>query len=159
VLTTFILHDAVLPSCLSFSFKLLGDLYFFCSLDCNFFAVPTFTLCICIKFYYIRDPMLEPTRDNILRWMKWLIADCRAGDSLFISFSGHGSQVKDERGQERDGMNETLCPVDFTVAGMIVDDEVRKTKNMIFYLPRPSFFSSYFLIQQQSTHQKKRIEQ
>ena len=32
---------------------------------------------------------------------------------LMCGLAGHGSQTKDWSGDERDGMNETLCPCDF----------------------------------------------
>lgn len=59
--------------------------------------------------------------------MVWLVQGCQAGDSLVFHFSGHGSQQRDTRGEELDGMNETLCPVDFSTAGMITDDEINDT--------------------------------
>jgi hypothetical protein len=37
---------------------------------------------------------------------------------------GHGAQQEDRHGYEEDGMNETICPVDFQQAGMISDDEM-----------------------------------
>ena len=44
------------------------------------------------------------------------------GDAFFFHFSGHGSRVKDTDGDEADGWDETICPVDYDRAGMIVDD-------------------------------------
>jgi metacaspase-1 len=40
--------------------------------------------------------------------------------------AGHGSQKRDFSGDEKDGMNETLCPTDFERAGQIVDDELNR---------------------------------
>ena len=74
-----------------------------------------------------RDPRLWPTRANILAAMRWLVADARAGDSLFFHYSGHGAQTQDWSGDEYDGYNETLCPCDFrNGGGMIVDDELNQ---------------------------------
>lgn len=70
------------------------------------------------------DPLCMPTRDNILRGFNWLREGAKAGDSLILHYSGHGGSVKDTDGDEEDGMDETLCPVDYASAGMIVDDEV-----------------------------------
>lgn len=56
--------------------------------------------------------------------MRALVADAQPGDSLWFSFSGHGSQVADTSGDEADGMDETLCPADYTTAGQIVDDDI-----------------------------------
>ncbi|KAF0694842.1 Aste57867_14306 [Aphanomyces stellatus] len=66
----------------------------------------------------------KPTRANILAGMRWLVENARPGDSLFLHYSGHGSQQKDEDGDEADGMDETICPVDYDTAGMITDDEM-----------------------------------
>lgn len=52
------------------------------------------------------------------------MADSRPGDSLWFSFSGHGSQIKDYNGDEADGMDETILPVDYKTAGHIVDDDL-----------------------------------
>lgn len=64
-----------------------------------------------------------PTRRNILNAMHQLVAGAQPGDSLFFHFSGHGGQVKDTSGDEDDGLDETLIPMDWRKAGHIVDDE------------------------------------
>ncbi|KAI5789562.1 hypothetical protein FPQ18DRAFT_306912 [Pyronema domesticum] len=43
---------------------------------------------------------LQPTRKNILSAMKWLVDDAQPNDSLFLFYSGHGSQVIDRDGDE-----------------------------------------------------------
>lgn len=48
----------------------------------------------------------------------------KAGDSLILHYSGHGGSVKDLDGDEEDGMDETLIPVDYQQAGQIVDDDI-----------------------------------
>ena len=57
----------------------------------------------------------------------WLVQGCQAGDSLVFHYSGHGSQQRNYTGDEVDGYDETLCPVDFKTQGMIVDDEINDT--------------------------------
>lgn len=74
-----------------------------------------------------RDPYRIPTKQNIRMAMAWLVAGCRAGDSLVFHYSGHGSQQRDYDGDEVDGKDETLCPLDFETNGMIVDDEINDT--------------------------------
>jgi hypothetical protein len=69
-------------------------------------------------------PAFQPTRQNIYNASRWLVGDARAGDSLFFSFSGHGSQLRDPLGEELDGMDETILPVDFKRAGQIRDTEL-----------------------------------
>mmetsp|Transcript_16322 Transcript_16322/g.39051 ORF Transcript_16322/g.39051 Transcript_16322/m.39051 type:complete len:346 (-) Transcript_16322:138-1175(-) len=71
-----------------------------------------------------KDPKCIPTRQNILAAFRWLRNGAKAGDSLILHYSGHGGSVKDEDGDEEDGMDETLIPVDYQKAGHIVDDEI-----------------------------------
>ncbi|CAN8067516.1 unnamed protein product [Agarophyton chilense] len=68
----------------------------------------------------------RPDRRTILDSLKWLVDRARPGESLWFSFSGHGSQVLDTSGDESDGYDETLLSVDYKVAGPIVDDELYK---------------------------------
>lgn len=70
------------------------------------------------------DPNSIPTRANILSAFRWLRNGAKAGDSLILHYSGHGGSVKDTDGDEEDGMDETLIPVDYQKAGHIVDDEI-----------------------------------
>ncbi|KAL2109170.1 hypothetical protein VUR80DRAFT_2858 [Thermomyces stellatus] len=71
-----------------------------------------------------RDPRSQPTRENILRAMAWLVNGAEANDSLFFHFSGHGGQTKDLDGDEDDGYDEVIYPVDYKSAGHIVDDHM-----------------------------------
>ncbi|XP_057520000.1 metacaspase-1-like [Amaranthus tricolor] len=74
-----------------------------------------------------RNPYKIPTIENIRIGMAWLVAGCRPGDSLVFHYSGHGSQQRNYNGDEVDGFDETLCPLDFETRGMIVDDEINET--------------------------------
>lgn len=73
------------------------------------------------------DPYKIPTKHNIRMAMFWLVQGCQSGDSLVFHFSGHGSQQRNYTGDEIDGFDETLCPVDFETQGMIVDNEINAT--------------------------------
>ncbi|GIZ38007.1 hypothetical protein CKM354_000143400 [Cercospora kikuchii] len=73
-----------------------------------------------------QNPMSQPTKQNILRAMHWLVKDARPNDSLFFHYSGHGGQTKDLDGDEDDGYDEVIYPVDFRQAGHIVDDEMHR---------------------------------
>lgn len=42
----------------------------------------------------------QPTRQNILEAMKWLVGGAQPNDSLFFHYSGHGGQAKDVSGDE-----------------------------------------------------------
>jgi len=54
------------------------------------------------------------------------VKDAKPNDSLFFHYSGHGGQTKDRDGDEDDGYDEVIYPVDFTVNGHIVDDEMHR---------------------------------
>ncbi|KAL2210750.1 hypothetical protein CC79DRAFT_1319602 [Sarocladium strictum] len=70
--------------------------------------------------------MSIPTKQNILRAMHWLVKDARPNDSLFFHYSGHGGQTKDLDGDEPDGYDEVIYPVDFRHKGHITDDEMHR---------------------------------
>lgn len=92
-----------------------------------------------------QNPMSQPTKQNILRAMHWLVKDARSNDSLFFHYSGkwalslfcpgrpiltvpkgHGGQTKDLDGDEEDGYDEVIYPVDFRQVGHITDDEMHR---------------------------------
>eukprot|EP00928_Gymnodinium_smaydae_P037763 TRINITY_DN26174_c0_g1_i1.p1 TRINITY_DN26174_c0_g1~~TRINITY_DN26174_c0_g1_i1.p1 ORF type:complete len:331 (-),score=56.07 TRINITY_DN26174_c0_g1_i1:62-1054(-) len=75
-----------------------------------------------------------PTRENILSAMDWLVDGAEAGDYRFMHYSGHGGSVRDTSGDEEDRKDETLCPVDYQDAGMILDDEVNQ--RLVMAMPR-----------------------
>ncbi|KAK3002143.1 hypothetical protein RJ639_022324, partial [Escallonia herrerae] len=70
------------------------------------------------------DPLRIPTRHNMQWAMDWLVQGCQSGDSLVFYYTGHGSSVPNFNGDERDGYDEALCPVDYMTAGKILDDEI-----------------------------------
>ena len=65
--------------------------------------------------------------------LNWLVQGCQPGDSLLFHYSGRGSRQRNSRGNEVDGYDETLCPLDFETQGMIVDDDI----NAIIVRPLP----------------------
>ncbi|CAB9515511.1 Metacaspase-1 [Seminavis robusta] len=66
----------------------------------------------------------NPTRKNIMNALQRLALESQPGDSVFFHYSGHGGSLPDDNGDEEDGMDETLIPVDFKSAGQIRDDEL-----------------------------------
>lgn len=68
-----------------------------------------------------------PTKRNIRNALRWLVHGCQSGDSLVFHYSGHGSQVRDRDGDEVDGYDESLLPVDYDTDGRLVDDEINAT--------------------------------
>jgi len=87
------------------------------------------------------DTEYKPTNKNIIEGLKWLLStnscdefghECKPLDSslnpeLFFHYSGHGGYVIDTDGDEVDGFDETLCPIDYLTCGMITDDTIRDT--------------------------------
>ncbi|KAG8063180.1 hypothetical protein GUJ93_ZPchr0003g17637 [Zizania palustris] len=73
-----------------------------------------------------RDPRKQATKENIRRAMDWLVQGCSYGDSLVFQFSGQGVQVEDEDGDEMDGYDEAICPMDSFQQGPILDDEINE---------------------------------
>ncbi|KAJ7602536.1 caspase domain-containing protein [Roridomyces roridus] len=69
-------------------------------------------------------PRGKPTRQNIIDAMHWLVDDARPHDAMFFHYAGHGGQTPDLDGDELDGYDETIYPVDYKLAGHIVDDEM-----------------------------------
>lgn len=67
---------------------------------------------------------MMPTKANILEAFRWLTEAAQPGDHLFLHYSGHGGQMEDRHGDEKDGKDETLMPCDFQRAGQITDDQL-----------------------------------
>lgn len=65
-----------------------------------------------------------PTKANIFWAIQSLVRNSRSGDVVFTHFSGHGGRVKDTDGDEADGFDECLVPVNFKQAGFIKDDDL-----------------------------------
>jgi hypothetical protein len=68
--------------------------------------------------------MKLPTAANIVTGIHWLVQDAEPDDSLFFHYSGHGGSLEDKDGDEADGMDECICPLDYTDAGVILDDQL-----------------------------------
>jgi len=66
----------------------------------------------------------RPTSVNILAAFKKLASEAKSGDACFVHYSGHGCSIRDDDGDEGDGKDEALCPVDYQQAGVLRDDDV-----------------------------------
>ncbi|KAF2294086.1 hypothetical protein GH714_007414 [Hevea brasiliensis] len=80
-----------------------------------------------------KEPGLTPKKKNIEIYLKWLVHDCRAGDSLVFYFSGLGLRRPDLNFEEWDGFEETICPVDF-IEGLILANDINNT--IVWPLPK-----------------------
>jgi uncharacterized caspase-like protein len=67
----------------------------------------------------------EATKAGIERAFAELIAGTRAGDRVFVFYSGHGSNLPDDDGEEKDGWDETIVAHDAAPGGkgQIRDDQ------------------------------------
>ncbi|KAL6865547.1 Ca(2+)-dependent cysteine protease [Amphichorda felina] len=70
------------------------------------------------------NPVMQPTKANIIRAIGWLVRNAQPNDSLFLHYSGHGGQTEDLDGDEDDGYDEVIYPVDHQSEGHIVDDDL-----------------------------------
>lgn len=50
-------------------------------------------------------------------------------DYIYIHYSGHGSNIRDENKDEPDGYDEVLVPSDYRISGGISDDDIHKIFN------------------------------
>ncbi|KAF8186789.1 peptidase C14 [Pholiota molesta] len=80
-----------------------------------------------------RDPRSLPTKSNMINAIRWLVKGAKQNDALFFHYSGHGGQTKDLDGDEVDGWDEVIFPMDYQTSGHIVDD----TLNEIMVKPLP----------------------
>ena len=62
----------------------------------------------------------DATRGAISKSLKAAAEELSTGDIFFLTFAGHGGQLKDMDGDEADGIDETWCLYD----GQLLDDEL-----------------------------------
>lgn len=68
----------------------------------------------------------QATKAAMVKAMGDLIGKAAKGDTLVITFSGHGTYQPDTDGDEADGLDEALCPYDLQTKGeALTDDEIR----------------------------------
>ncbi|WVQ83251.1 metacaspase-1 [Cryptococcus sp. DSM 104549] len=82
-----------------------------------------------------RNSRQIPTRQNMIAAMQWLVQGAQPNDALFFHYSGHGGQTEDLDGDEDDGFDEVIYPLDFKQNGHIVDDE---SEHEIMVRPLPA---------------------
>lgn len=72
-----------------------------------------------------------PSKESILKQLQVLVSFANSAENkdrevqIFVSYSGHGSHVKDYSGDERDEKDEVICPADYSVNGFINDDVIK----------------------------------
>ena len=114
-------------------------------IGCNYTATPSVRLQGCINdvvnvrntlidaygykdsnIYVLRDDdkLRLPTKANILYAITNIIAMSSAADTVWIHYSGHGTQIRDINGDETDSQDECIVPCNYNVAGFITDDDL-----------------------------------
>ncbi|MDX1468276.1 MAG: caspase family protein [Acidimicrobiia bacterium] len=68
---------------------------------------------------------LDATKSNIESGLTDLVTGATPGDVLYFHFSGHGSNVPDDDGDEADERDEIFCPTDLNWQDPLRDDWVR----------------------------------
>jgi hypothetical protein len=68
------------------------------------------------------ETLIKPTKTNILNELINFLQNSNTNDLLFIFYSGHGSYTLDRSGDELDGYDEVIVPLDFD---FIIDDELK----------------------------------
>lgn len=84
-----------------------------------------------VRLLVNHDATKAAIRDGITGWLR---ESARPGDNVVISFSGHGSQMWDEDGDEDDGLDETIAPADVRAndtGADISDDEFNEWLGML----------------------------
>lgn len=64
------------------------------------------------------------TKQNIIEEIESTLYNTTSNDCVVITFSGHGSQVPDKSGDEKDGLDECLLPYGYTWDNVIIDDDI-----------------------------------
>ena len=73
------------------------------------------------------DTNKKPTKQNIIDELTSLLVNALSGDILFFLYSGHGTYTTDLNGDELDGQDEVIFPIDATsIKTCIIDDELNK---------------------------------
>ncbi|HEX2725952.1 MAG TPA: caspase family protein [Beijerinckiaceae bacterium] len=80
----------------------------------------------------------KATKAAMVDALMQLVESGTPGDSLVFTYSGHGSWLPDDNGDEPDGRDEMLCPHDISDEQYLMDDELakmfsRKKKDVLLY--------------------------
>ncbi|KAH3679624.1 hypothetical protein WICMUC_000856 [Wickerhamomyces mucosus] len=83
-----------------------------------------------------------PTRANIIRACQWLVSEAKPNDSLVFHYSGHGGLEKNLTGEEESGYDSCIYPVDYQIAGSIIDDILHDL--LVRPLPQGARLTAFF---------------
>jgi hypothetical protein len=88
-----------------------------------------------ITFLTDDQPSNLPTKENIMTEIDNLVSKTHTEGfkEVWFSYSGHGYHVNDNSGDEKDGQDEVICPLDYERNGFIKDDYI--FENLVKKLP------------------------
>jgi hypothetical protein len=66
------------------------------------------------------------TKKAMVEGIRETLGRAESGDSVVLTFAGHGTYAPDENGDESDFFDEGLCPYDIRKAGALIDDEIHE---------------------------------
>lgn len=92
-----------------------------------------------------------PTKMNIIQNINTLISLTKSGDTIYLHYSGHGSQViatngDESKNQDTMGMDDCICPCDFNKfigsTGFVTDNELREL--LVDKIPKGAKLRAFF---------------
>lgn len=72
----------------------------------------------------LTDPSKQPTRANIMGYLRLLAAQSSQLSEIWIHYSGHGSQIQGKTSSGKIKIDDVIVPCDYDTMGIIMDDEL-----------------------------------
>lgn len=95
------------------------------------------------------------TRANLERAItQWLPSVSKPGDTVFIFFSGHGSQIPDDNGDETDKFDELILPHDFWTLGLLASLVKKLEQGQLDEPLKPRVLAALQLVRRAGSPQK-----
>ena len=74
---------------------------------------------------------LLPTKANIINALTTLAIGSSSNQEIWIHYSGHGSQIRDNSNTTRNGLDDVIVPLDYQRSGFITDIQINSIIRMI----------------------------
>jgi hypothetical protein len=73
---------------------------------------------------YAVQTLVEGKKGDVLEHLRGLVDQAGFGDRIVFTYSGHGTWLPDQNGDEADGRDEAMCMSGLTQADLLIDDEL-----------------------------------